>query len=128
MRARIFSCVFALVALAACARGADESEPQPQGQAQLEVHIDNNLIPPASLEIFLVPRSGIERSLGNLIGSGMRRLRYHGMPLQGEYRVVGRTPDNRTISSSIIVLDHVTSIEWDLMRNLIEVTSVNEDR
>lgn len=128
MRARIVGCLFAAVAMTACARSAEEQGPAPQGQTQLEVRIDNNLIPPVSLEIFLVPRSGIERSLGNLIGSGMRRLHYRGIPLQGEYRVIGRTPDNRTISSSIIVLDRVTSIEWDLMRNLIEVTSVDEDR
>lgn len=130
MRARIVSCLFVLVALTACAHGTEqaESQGQGQGQSQLEIRIDNNLIPPVSLEIFLVPRSGIERSLGNLIGSGIRRLQYRGLPLQGEYRLVGRAPGDRTIASSIIVLDRVTSVEWDLMRNLIEVTSVDEDR
>lgn len=129
MRARTVGCFFALLATTACAHGTEESEPQVQGQqTQLEIRIDNNLIPPASLEIYLVPRNGIERSIGNLIGSGMRRLQYRGLPLQGEYRLVGRAPDDRTITSSIIVLDRVTSIEWDLMRNLIEVTSVDEDR
>lgn len=124
MSARALGWGLALLAVAACATAGAEGD---GAQAQLEIRIDNNLIPPASLDVYLVPRSGIERNLGNVIGSGVQRLYYRGLPLKGEYRIVARTPGNATLASPILVLDGVTGIQWDLQRNFIEITSVDDE-
>lgn len=74
------------------------------------------------MEIYLVPRAGIEHNLGTLVGSGRHTLRYRGLPLSGEYQLVARGSSNRALGSPILVLDNVTGINWDLQRNYIDLT------
>ncbi|MGQ0815345.1 MAG: hypothetical protein ACT4O1_12955 [Gemmatimonadota bacterium] len=92
-------------------------------QVQLPIRINNNLIPPSSLTIFLVPASGIEHNLGDVIGSGQHQLMFRGLPPSGEYQLVARRSDGRAMASRVIVLDqNVTAIHWDLQQNFLELT------
>jgi hypothetical protein len=107
-----------LIVLAGCASGGGHAGPQ----VSMPISIDNNLIPPASLTIYLVPQSGIERNLGTVVGSGHHVLHYRGLPLSGTYQLYARA-DNRAMASNPIVLDeNVTAIDWDLRRNYINLT------
>ena len=111
-----------MLAVTACATAQNSGT-----QRQLEVRILNNLIPPHTMTVYLVPRSGIEYNLGDVIGSGTHVLRYRGLGLQGEYQLLARiTGSNRAVASNILVMDRVRSIEWDLQRNYVEVTGVDE--
>lgn len=116
MRLRLLVLVISLVAGACASRG------EPGAQADVTIHINNNLIPPASLTIYLMPRAGIERNLGNLIGSGRHTLRYQGFPLGGEYQLIARTTGDRAFGSPVMVLDNVIRIDWDLQRNFVDIT------
>jgi hypothetical protein len=122
MNVRTLTSAFALLALSACATAQNSAT-----QRQLDVRILNNLIPPHTMTVYLVPRSGIEYNLGDVFGSGTHMLRYQGLGLQGEYQLVARiSGSNQAVASSIIVLDRVRSIEWDLQRNYIQVTAVDD--
>src|SRR5688572_28895312 len=94
---------FALCACASAGRG---------GTVTVPVIVHNNLAAPASVTIFLAPREGADRELGTIIGSRTDTLEYVGLPLMGEYRLVARRADNRTMSSMIIVLTGVSEISW----------------
>jgi hypothetical protein len=117
---------FVLIASAACASGG--SQPGTGGtQGQLDIRINNNLIPPRTLTIYLVPRSGIEQNLGDILGSGMKSVSYRGLALKGEYQLVARVVGaERAIFSNIVVLDKVRLIDWDLQRNFVEIRAVDE--
>lgn len=119
---------FFLIAIGAagCASApADNGTQDSPVQGQLDFHIRNNLIPPATITIYLVPRSGVERELGTIFGSGEQTLRYRGLPLQGEYQLEARA-DTRSLTSPILVLTKVLGVDWDLQRNYVQVTKVQE--
>lgn len=111
----------ALLAVMLAGAGCASAGSSNDTQAQIRVVINNNLIPPSTTEIFLVPNSGIERSLGTISGSGLHELRYTGIKLAGENQLVARTRDSRTVFSTTLVMDGVQAIKWDLMRNYLEV-------
>jgi hypothetical protein len=128
MKLRDLTAAFVLIATAACASGSGGGQTTGTGtQRQLDIRINNNLIPPRTLTIYLVPRSGIEQNLGDLIGSGVRTLSYRGLALQGEYQLVARVVGaERAVFSNIIVMDKVRLIDWDLQRNFVEIRAVDE--
>ena len=117
---------FVLVATAACASGG--AQPATGGtQGQLDIRINNNLIPPRTLTIYLVPRSGIEQNLGDIFGSGMKSVSYRGLALKGEYQLVARVVGAEVaVFSNIVVLDKVRLIDWDLQRNFVDIRAVDE--
>lgn len=120
MRLRLLVLVISLISGACATRG------EPGSQSDVTVLINNNLIPPASLTIYLVPRAGIERNLGNLVGSGRHTLHYRGFPLGGEYQLIARTTGDRAFGSPVMVLDNVSRIDWDLQRNFVDITYRDE--
>lgn len=94
-------------------------------RGQLDFRIHNNMIPPSTITVYLVPRAGVERELGTIFGSGEQTLQYRGLPLQGEYQLVARA-DTRELASPIVILTHVLAMDWDLQRNYVQVTKVQE--
>ena len=125
MKLRNLTAGVVLLAAAACASGGGAQTGGTQGQ--LDIRINNNLIPPRTLTIYLVPRSGMEKNLGDLIGSGIRTVSYRGLALQGEYQLVARVVGaERAVFSNIVVLDKVRLIDWDLQRNFVEIRAVDE--
>lgn len=92
-------------------------------QVEMAIRVNSNLIPPASnLTFYLVPSSGIEHSLGTVVGSGRHHLTYRGLQPSGTYQLVARA-DNRQMGSNLFQLDaNVKAIDWDLQRNYVELT------
>ena len=107
--------------LTACA-----TNPASGPQIDLSIRVNNNLIPPTSLTIYLVPRAGIERNLGSIVGSGRHTLNYRGLRLSGEYQLVARTSRDTSMGSPIMVLDNVTGIDWDLQRNYVTLKTADD--
>ena len=106
------------VLLSGCASVSGTSGPQ----IELPININNNLIPPSSLSVYLVPRSGIEHNLGTIIGSGRHTVYYRGLPPSGDYQLAVRA-DTRAMMSNVIVLDkNVKAIDWDLQRNYLQLS------
>jgi hypothetical protein len=118
-RRRAVPALFVLL-LAGCA-----SAP-PGSLAHVDIEVINNLIPPGPATIYLAARIGTEREVGIAPG-GTRVLRYQGLALKGEYQLVARRGE-RLVYSPILVLEHVTRLRWDLERNFIEVTGMDNEQ
>lgn len=110
-----------LALLAACASG------QPGSSTVITIDVRNDLIPPANVEIFLVPRGGIERMVGR-VTSGDHSLRYTGLAPVGDHYLLARAPSGRAMTSSILTMDGVTGLSWVLSSNLLRVTATREQQ
>ncbi len=89
----------------------------------VDVHIENNLIPPSMVTVYFVPEAGIERMIGTVIPSTRKVLQYKGLQPVGEYRLVARATNNSNVVSSVVVMDNVAAIEWSLATNYLQVTA-----
>jgi len=116
-RRHAFHALFVLL-LAGCATAPAGS------QAHVDFEIINDLVPPGPATIYIQARVGTEREIG-IVSGGTRVLRYQGLALKGEYQFVARRGE-RIIYSPILVMEHVTSVRWDLERNFVEVTGMEE--
>jgi hypothetical protein len=108
-----------LLALAACATA------KPGTQSVVSISVRNDLIPPANVEIYLVPAGGIERLIGT-VTSGDHSLRYTGLAPKGDYYLIARAPSGRFMRSSVLAMDDVTGLAWTLSSNLLRVTATRE--
>ena len=91
--------------------------------AAVDVHIENNLIPPSMVTVYFVPEAGIERMIGTVVPSTTKILQYKGLQPVGEYRLVARGTNNSNVVSSVLVMDDVAAIQWSLATNYLHVTA-----
>jgi hypothetical protein len=119
----------ALVLVTACASGPREEMAAGQTSSEtLDVRVNNNLVPPTILTIYLLPTSGPERNLGEAWSSRVSSFRYNGLAPRGQYRLLGRASNNRQMASEIVVLDGVRAIEWNLQSNrVIILRTINDN-
>lgn len=126
MKNVIFAAALALIS--GCATGQnEEGTAAGAGAETLDIRVSNNLVPPVLLTITLVPTSGVERNLGDAFPSRVSSFRYAGLAPRGQYRLVGRSTDNRSMSSDILVLDGVRAIEWNLQSNRVTILRTAND-
>lgn len=114
----------AVLLVSACATAAPDPDAP---RSELDVRVNNNLVPPATVTILLAPVGGIERQLGQAFSSRTTGFRYTGLPPKGQYRLIARATDNRAMGSDIIVLDGVLAIEWQLNSNRVTITRTVND-
>lgn len=113
-----------LLLLAGCATvPADPDAPQ----ETLDIRVINNLVPPVTVTIYLVPASGIERNLGEAFSSRATDFRYSGIAPRGQYQLFARATDDRAMASTPIVLDGVQAIEWNMQYNRVTITRTSND-
>ena len=92
-------------------------------QTAVDVHIDNNLIPPSMITVYFVPEAGIERMIGTVVPATKKVLQYKGLRPVGEYRLVARGTNNSNVVSNVVVMDNVAALEWSLATNYITVVA-----
>ena len=92
-------------------------------QSSVDVHIDNNLIPPSMITVYFVPEAGIERMIGTVVPGTKKILQYKGLRPVGEYRLVARLTNNSNVVSNVIVMDNVAVLEWSLATNYLQVVA-----
>jgi hypothetical protein len=83
------------------------------------IRVENDMNPPSSLSIYLVPEGGIRRLLGTINGSGTVRIEN---PPIGRYRLLARTDLGREIISDPVIPVMGASLKWDLYTNVITAT------
>ncbi len=110
-----------VLVLAACAtatgRGALENEDA------VRVRVKNNLQPPASLTVSIVPTNGARQMLGVIEPSATKVLRFEQQQDAFQYRLVAETAAGVPISSRPFTLEDVATVEWDLSLNTIDLHS-----
>ena len=117
----------ALLFVSACASGQNQDGSEGAGGETLDIRVNNNLVPPVLLTISLVPTSGVERTLGEAFSSRVSSFRYSGLAPRGQFRLYGRSTNNRQMASEILVLDGVRAIEWNLQSNRVTILRTAND-
>jgi hypothetical protein len=98
-----------------------------QGPAEtLDIRVHNNLVPPATVSVSLMPVNGIERNLGEAWSNRATDFRYNGLAPRGQYQLVARA-DRRSMASFPIVLDGVQALEWHLQTNRVTILKTKND-
>lgn len=117
---RLSGCILlvGIVALGACATGGMGGAAE--GSTGLEVQ--NNLIPPTALTIYLVPEIGTRRMIGSVQPGATRVVRFDPISASGQYQFVAETTFGRDIVSNPVTFRSGDSIRWDVSANLAVVT------
>ena len=109
--------VLVMTALAGCA-----SAPAGGAANEVAVRVNNNLIPPTSLSVYMVPEVGARRLLGTVPPGSNRTLRYNPVGVGGTYRLVGETVGGTDIPSTPFSLTGAGVVNWDVQSRIATVT------
>lgn len=90
-------------------------------ETAVSFEVENDLMPPSSLTISLVPQTGARQVLGVVQPSETTVLRFEPRVPAGPYRLVGETTSGTTITSREFVLGNAERVEWDVNLNTIRV-------
>ena len=115
--ARVQAVIALLVAgtAAGCASASQRStDDQP-----LEIRVRNNLMPPTSLSISLLPSSGARSFVGLVAPSQTKTLEYDFPAAAGMYRLLAEATDGSALASRAFVMPSDNGVEWDLALNQI---------
>jgi hypothetical protein len=81
----------------------------------VEIRVQNNLTPPTSLSISLLPAAGARRFVGVVAPSETKTLRVDPPPESGAYRLLGEATDGSALASrQFALIDHGSStLSWE---------------
>lgn len=113
--------VAALLVVAACASGSGESGETTQAGARGDVAIDvnNDLIPPASITVFIVPETGSRRRLGSVGPGGRETFSYLPAVASMDHRLVAEVPGQRNSQTIPFTLSGVSGVSWDVSNTTV---------
>lgn len=122
-RPRLAMLLLALLAAAGCAsgsggwRGADTDVVE---EGAVAVTVNNNLVPPATLTIYIVSDTGTRRRLGAVSPSRTETFSFESSIATATYRLVAEVDAGRDIASNPFTLTNTTAgLTWNLQANLI---------
>ena len=106
------------LSLSACATmGGRRSE----SANQISVRVQNDLVVPSVLTVFIVDDLGTRRLIGNVPANVSSTLSYEPSLPSGRYHLMARTTSGAEISSQTITATAGETIVWRLSNNLINV-------
>ena len=110
--------LLAATAVAGCASASQRSA----DSDPLEIRVRNNLIPPTSLTISLLPAVGTRAFVGVVSPSQTKTLEYALATPAGPYRLLAETTDGSAMASRQFMIPSDNGVEWNLSLNRIWVT------
>lgn len=115
-RLRSLLLVAAALALSACATMGGAG-----GEGDTTVEVRNNLIPPTSLSVYVIPEIGARQLVGLVQPGATRTLRYSPTS-RGQVRFRAETTEGREIVSNPLTFSAGATVTWDVNANLATVT------
>ena len=116
--------VLAAFGLSACASGGGMGggeEEAAGGGDQVRVVVDNDMIPPSNITVYIVPESGTRRRLGTVAGSQRSTFRYTPSARTMQFTLLAEVVgENDRRSESFNFVD-VNGIEWALSRRNVRL-------
>ena len=114
---RLLVASFCLVLTAGCGGsggGGGETAAPGGGGDGLAVTINNDLIPPQTVTVFIVPETGRRRRLGSVPPNSRQTFNYDPTVLSMEHTLVGEAPGVRDKRSLPFTLQGVRAVRWDV--------------
>lgn len=107
----------AFVALAACSSagggGANTAMPSGGGDG-VAIQVTNDVVPPTSVTVWLVPETGSRRRLGTISPNGQQTFNFNPGMVSMEHRLVAEASGAEDRSSNPFVLEGVQSVQWSV--------------
>jgi hypothetical protein len=105
----------AFMALVACSStgsgGADTGTPSAGGVA---VQVTNDVVPPTTVTVWIVPETGGRRRLGTISPNGQQTFNFNPGITSMEYRLVAEASGSEDRSSNPFVLEGVPGVQWSV--------------
>lgn len=113
----------AVVALAtACGSAGEAGMSEASPQHGVAVEVENNLVPPTSLTVWIISDAGGRQMLGSVSPRDTNVLDADIGRLGSEYRLVGETTaGNEVASRPFVITESTATVTWDLTANTIVV-------
>jgi hypothetical protein len=113
------SSFFALASLVitACASGGGGGETQTQAPAQptgntISIRVTNDIVPPTSITVWMVPEQGSRRRLGTLEPNGQGTYTFSPGIRSMEHRLTAEKTGGGSASTNPFTLEGVTGVRW----------------
>jgi hypothetical protein len=106
----------AVVALSACASsgtGGGAGDAAAGGDA-VAVTVNNDLVPPSTLTVWMVPETGARRRLGSLTPNATQTFNFSPGVRAMEHRLVAESTGGSDVTSNPFVLDAVSGLRWNV--------------
>lgn len=87
----------------------------------ISVRVQNDLVVPSVLTIFIVDDLGTRRLIGNVPANTSATLSYDPSLPSGRYHLIGRTTSGAEITSQTITATAGETIVWRMSNNLVNV-------
>lgn len=111
-----------LLLLAACAAGQrDRPSTMPQPNS-IFVAVQNNLVPPTALTVYLVSAEGRRNVLGSVSPGSSRTFEFEPPRSSEEYVLQAETAEGRDLQSNRFTLAPGDEVSWSVRTNIVEVS------
>lgn len=97
------------------AEGTDAVDPN-----AVAVTVNNDLVPPASITVWMVPETGSRRRLGTISPNGQDTFSFSPTSA-GEYRILAEHVGGGSTTSNPVVLNGVRTLTWSLSNSVVQV-------
>jgi hypothetical protein len=102
----------AFTALSACASSGTGGGAG--GGDAVAVTVNNDLVPPSTITVWMVPETGARRRLGTLTPNGTQTFNFSPGVRAMEHRLVAETTGGSDVTSNPFVLDAVSGVRWNV--------------
>jgi len=114
--------VLGLAAFAACASGGGGgAEPQAAAGEGVTIVVNNDLVPPDNLTIYINPEQGSRRRLGVVAPNGTGTFSYSPGVTASDHRIVAERAGGGSNSSNPFVLTGVTRVTWSVSGPVVNI-------
>lgn len=121
---QIRSLLFLLLApavISGCATGG-EAAPMAEAAAGVTVEVENTVVPPTSLVVYMVPSTGTRQMLGTVDPNSSQTFRFSAAATPERYRLVGETTAGTDlVSREFTVTGDITGLTWDVELNTVNL-------
>ena len=111
--------------LAACASSGGGATPEAGAQApasgQVGIEVNNDLIPPSEVTVWLIPENGGRRRLGSLSPNGRRTFEFASPNIGMQYTLEADVSGGQNRSSNPFLLRDVSRVQWNVSEMNVRV-------
>jgi hypothetical protein len=93
-------------------------EPMPADPNAITIVVQNNVMPPTAITVYIIEEGGTSTRLGQVSGASTERFTPR-IPPTGRARLYARSSDGGERTSNFVSLRPSQTLEWDLFTNIV---------
>lgn len=104
----------AFVALAGCSSAAGSGGGAQPAAGGVAIQVTNDIVPPATVTIWMAPETGARRRLGTISPNGQQTFNFSPGIRSMEHRLVAEASGASDMTSNPFILEGVQSVQWNV--------------